>query len=419
MASSRIRIGCIADDFTGAGDAASFLAAGGLKTLLLIWPHCEGLVPEDYDAVVVALKSRSVDPALAASESLAALDWLRSVRAEKLYFKYCSTFDSTRSGNIGPVCDAILEKYHIPYTILCPSLISNHRTVDGGILYVNGTPLSESHMRHHPLNPMWSSSIKELMAPQSKYPCFNICQKEYGDIPSLKARIEKLAEEHEHFYLVPDHSELRHGEIIASLFEALPFWTGGSGLLGAFSEAHGRRSPQDPEPRGGLPDKGGRLMIVGSCSDMAKKQVKRWIDSSGKAVMIDRETAFNADRTLPSVAEEYISDPQTDLMFYSSGSSAELRREEPSPEASRAMERFMASLARYIYAGVGAKRLIVAGGETSGAVITALGYHAFQVGASIAPGVPILLPLGEEGSQIVLKSGNFGDEDFFLEALAR
>ena len=136
----RLLLGCIADDFTGAGDAASFLQDGGLKTLLVIWPHVERVSPESYDAVVVALKSRSIPPEDAIRESLAALDWLKTQGAQKLYFKYCSTFDSTPRGNIGPVCDAILEHYGIPCTVLCPSLLSNGRSVRGGTLFACGTP---------------------------------------------------------------------------------------------------------------------------------------------------------------------------------------------------------------------------------------------------------------------------------------
>ena len=121
---SVFKIGCIADDFTGAGDAASFLAAGGMKTLMLIWPHVEAAVTDGYDAVVVALKSRSIAPELAVAESLAAVNWLLERGAEGIYFKYCSTFDSTPRGNIGPVCDAILERGGLSFSLLCPSLLS-------------------------------------------------------------------------------------------------------------------------------------------------------------------------------------------------------------------------------------------------------------------------------------------------------
>ena len=163
-----LHIGCIADDFTGAGDAASFLALAGLKTLLIVWPS-GSINITDYDAVVIALKSRSAEPITAVGESIAAVAWLKEQKAEKIYFKYCSTFDSTKKGNIGTVADAILERYRIPYTVLCPTLLSNGRCVKNAVLYVNGIPLSESSMKNHPLNPMRNSSIRTYEG-HSKYP---------------------------------------------------------------------------------------------------------------------------------------------------------------------------------------------------------------------------------------------------------
>lgn len=226
-----LRIGCIADDFTGGGDAASFLAGGGLKTLLLIWPFsCEHL-PEDCDAVVIALKSRSVPADQAVADSLAAINWLQAHHVRKLYFKYCSTFDSTPRGNIGPVSDALLETLEQPYTVLCPSLLSNGRAVRDGVLYVNGIPLAQSPMRSHPLNPMWDSDIRVLMQAQSRYPCFVVPEALCRDPAALAGRIHALQQKHRHFYLIPDYFEPTHGAEIARAFAPLPLWTGGSELL--------------------------------------------------------------------------------------------------------------------------------------------------------------------------------------------
>ena len=159
-------IGCIADDFTGGSDAASFLKKGGLSTLLINGDSYRGYRPgEDIRAVVVALKTRSIEPEAAADQSEAAAKWLLEQGAEKIYFKYCSTFDSTPRGNIGPVTDRLMELLDEPYTLLCPSLPVNGRKVKGGVLYVNGVPLGESSMRFHPVNPMSESRIDKLMAP--------------------------------------------------------------------------------------------------------------------------------------------------------------------------------------------------------------------------------------------------------------
>ena len=143
---NKFYIGCVADDFTGAGDAASFLMAGGMRTLLSNGiPEDDSFLDDGYDAVVIALKSRTQNTEDAVADTIKGIEWLKKQGVQTLYFKYCSTFDSTPDGNIGPVIDAVLEKYDIPYTILCPALLVNGRTVRDGVLYVNGVPLAETH----------------------------------------------------------------------------------------------------------------------------------------------------------------------------------------------------------------------------------------------------------------------------------
>ena len=163
--------GCIADDFTGASDAASFFKKGGLKTVLYNGIPEEGVVPdEDTQAVVIATKIRSIDKNIAVEEALKAYEYLKSINTKQFYYKYCSTFDSTPEGNIGPIADALMDAVGETKTILCPALPVNKRTVERGILYVDGVPLAETSMRNHPVNPMWESEISELMKPQSQYP---------------------------------------------------------------------------------------------------------------------------------------------------------------------------------------------------------------------------------------------------------
>lgn len=408
----RLTIGCIADDFTGAGDAASFLTAGGLNTLLLIWPCKDASIPANCQAVVIALKSRSEPAADAVTESLEAVRWLKARGAERLYFKYCSTFDSTPQGNIGPVADALLEELDLPYTLLCPSLLNNGRSVRGGILTVNGVPLAESHMSRHPLNPMWASSIPVLMEPQSHHPCFVLSAEEAADEAALQAKIQRLQAAHPHFYLVPDYFTPEQGRWIARFFAGLPLLTGGSELL-----EHLARQLCDAAPaaapltqrRSGIC---GRVMLAGSCSDISRAQIDRWCASGGRSAVIEPKMLLDqAPQAIRQLADQYRQHPEQDILFYSSP------RRDNRPGQARAIEEFIALLAKSIVESCPVDRLIVAGGETSGAVIRALGFNSFLIGPSIAPGVPILYPTETDSLRIVLKSGNFGQPDFFLTTL--
>lgn len=413
----QLLLGCIADDFTGAGDAASFLASNGLKTLLIIWPCEKDIALEGYQAVVIALKSRSVTPEAAVEESMAALKRLREYGAKQFYFKYCSTFDSTPDGNIGPVCDAVLDTWHLPYTILCPSLPANGRVVRDSVLYVNGVPLAGSPMRNHPLNPMWDSSVARLMDCQSRYPSFALREEDYRDQNRLERRVRGLMAEHPHFYLVPDYDEESQGLLIAERFQGLSFWTGGSGLLAHFA---GRQDVEDAvadvRNQSGRVRSAGRLMLAGSCSAMTQEQVKEWISSDGSAIMIRWEDVQRGSSRIEELAALYLEEPQKDILFYSSGSIGE-RETDMTPGSSSAIEQFLSELVTTITTRVKVERLIVAGGETSGSVIKALGYQAYHIGRSIAPGVPVLYPIEDMDMEIVLKSGNFGDREFFVHTL--
>lgn len=162
-------LGCIADDFTGASDAASFLVKGGMRTLLFNGIPENDINDTDTDAIVIALKTRTQETTSAVADSLAAIDWLEKQGAKHFYVKYCSTFDSTPKGNIGPICDAVMDALQVENTLLCPSLPVNGRTVKDAVLYVHGIKLEESHMRNHPLTPMRDSNLIRLMAPQSRY----------------------------------------------------------------------------------------------------------------------------------------------------------------------------------------------------------------------------------------------------------
>lgn len=413
MTENRIRIGVIADDFTGAGDAASFLKAGGLRTQLRIWP-CQA-APADlqaFDAVVIALKSRSDIREKAVSDNAAALQWLLANGAEKIYFKYCSTFDSTPDGNIGPVADQLMQKMQVPYTILCPSLLANGRKVKGGRLYVNDIPLDESHMKDHPLNPMWDSRISHLMSPQSSFPVFSLDSALYKTPEKIQAQLDVWHEMHEHFYIVPDYDRPEHGAFIAKYFMALPLWTGGSELLYHFAKLKSEKTGSHNAENVPEDDHYGRVMLAGSCSIMTRKQIARFRENGGRAFVIEPEMVFeDMQKYIDRYTCCYLDDPCRDILFYTSD------RRGSRPGLAQALENFSAALIRHIVKRSPVRRVIIAGGETSGAVTTALGYNSFVIGDSVAPGVPILYPTANAGMALVLKSGNFGDEDFFLKTL--
>ena len=405
-------IGCVADDFTGGSDAASFLKKSGLRTILSNGIPSSPDKITGFDAVVIALKSRTQKTSIAVRDSLEALQWLHNHGAGKLYFKYCSTFDSTPLGNIGPVADAALEHFSVPYTILAPALLPNGRSVRDGILYINGTPLAESHMRNHPLTPMWDSRISELMRRQSSYPCFPVPEPLLMNSAALSAQIAVWQQEFPHFYLIPDHWKPEHGRQIAEFFGVLPLLTGGSGLLedlGSLLESSAPETWKTP-----MHDPYPRLMLAGSCSGATQEQVRRWLESGGRGILLDPDAIR---RTGLAPFFEVADCAQEDLLFYSSGSAGALTGNAPSPEDAVLLEQTMAAIAERAYRSGKLHRLVVAGGETSGAVMQALRLQAFFIGESVASGVPEMFPVDAPSLRMILKSGNFGGLDFFLSAL--
>lgn len=257
--------GCIADDFTGGSDAASFLAAGGMNTIL-----CNGIpdvgfvLPEGCEAVVIALKSRTQETAAAVSDSLASVRWLQDHGAKHFYVKYCSTFDSTPKGNIGPIMDAVLEYLDVPCSILCPALPANGRTVKDGILYVNGVPLARSPMKDHPLTPMWESRIARLMEPQSRYESLELpSQLLRGRRRELMDAISSFAEGKTHYYLIPDYVDDADAKLLSDLFGGHKVLSGGSGILTAVAQS--LKTTNAAKPVSSQPN-GSAIILAGSCS---------------------------------------------------------------------------------------------------------------------------------------------------------
>ncbi|MCF0228715.1 MAG: four-carbon acid sugar kinase family protein [Parasporobacterium sp.] len=414
MMKKKILIGCIADDFTGAGDAASFIASKGLNTILLNGVESDYLTDmEQYpDAVVIALKIRSIPPEEAAAESEKAYRWLVRMGAEHIYYKYCSTFDSTPKGNIGPVADNLMECMDVPFTVLCPALPVNGRTVENGTIYVNGVKLSDSPMKNHPLNPMTKSSIPELMSPQSKYPCVVL---RGGDSSDTQRRmIKEASEAYEHFYVVPDYADDEEGKKVAEAFADLKLITGGSGLLehlaGIYKKDIQERGFSFEEPEAERKT----VILSGSCSEATEMQINEYKTEGQEIVELNLKRLIDEPGYLLEQWNKL--NGHNKVLIKSSAKSDRIEPEFNGRNIPEVFEKAFSELSIYAKKD-GYKGIIVAGGETSGAVIKALGYHSFWIGKSIAPGVPILIPVEEPEMRLVLKSGNFGGSGFFSNAI--
>lgn len=410
-------LGCIADDFTGASDAASFLVKGGLRTILFNGVPEETEITETCQAIVIALKTRTQETSAAVEETLAAARWLTGQGAKQLYIKYCSTFDSTPQGNIGPIMDALLEEYQTPYSILCPALPVNGRVVRQGHLYVNGVPLHESPMKDHPLTPMWASSIAELMKPQSKYGCTHVMKQELS-LPqaSIQKQMEAYGKDHAHFYVIPDYEEDQDADTIVRLFGSLPILSGGSGLLEALARSY-TDSGCDNEPvQTGV--SGPALLLAGSCSEMTRSQIACAQVHGIPSLKICPLALLSGEQTQEDLWAFLSQHTDTPVLLYSSDTPDNVKKTQQSGQQQIAelLEQTMAKLAKQA-ADTGYRRIIVAGGETSGAVTRALNFHSYLIAESVAPGVPVMIPQNNQKIRLVLKSGNFGQEDFFLRAL--
>lgn len=409
-------IGVIADDFTGGSDAASYLSAGGMDTIL-----CSGIpgddfeLPQNCDAIVIALKSRTEETVHAVSASLKGVRQLLSWGVQQIYFKYCSTFDSTDKGNIGPVTDAVMDELNVSGTILCPALPDNGRTVRNGILYVNGTPLEKSSMRNHPLTPMRKSRISDLMKPQGKYDCIEIHKEELNHRKQTEEKIAAFAAGRKHYYIVPDYEEDDDAEKIVSLFGDMKFLTGGSGILAPLAKRSKTIRSEHTDFSG---TDGKALIVSGSCSVATYKQTQWFIKHGGRSVRLSEERLLSGEQTAGTLWKQVQNYGDQTVLVYSYASPAELerKRNEEGKKLAALIEGTLSELAG-IAAANGVSRIISAGGETSGAVTKKLGYRSFWIGPSIAPGVPVLIPLENSSVRLVLKSGNFGQDDFFERAL--
>ncbi len=423
-----IFLGVVADDFTGASDAASMLSEAGIPTVLFNGvPKFVPKLRDDIKAIVVAEKTRTIDKRKAVEEMLDAFAWLHSMGTEQLYFKYCATFDSTKEGNIGPVSDAMLKKYGYPYSVLVPALPVNGRTVRDGKLYLNGKPLSESHMRNHPLTPMTESDVTKLMEMQSEYRAYKVTaddlRKWQEESIDTGSRLGLTPEEKkEKYYIVPDYYEDAHGDLIAEVFGNLPFLTGGSGLLGALGRRYIKNHCESKETENKDMEFSERaadkiMILAGSCSKITLEQIAEYREKQNPNIFLDPKKLLFGEIDADSVFDN-VKKMGNATLVYSSQEPEDMRRTQEMglERVAAAIEETMADLTRKAVSS-GYTGIISAGGETSGAVTKALDYQAFYIGKSVAPGIPVMIPVENSKLRIVLKSGGFGQTDFFERAV--
>lgn len=420
--SAKILLGCIADDFTGATDLANNLVRAGMRVVQTIGVPA-GPLDAQADAVVVALKSRTIPAAEAVAESLEALRWLQAQGARQIYFKYCSTFDSTPAGNIGPVTEALMDALGTDFTIATPAFPDNKRTVFKGYLFAGDVLLSECGMQNHPLTPMRDPNLVRVLQAQTRRPVDLIDHAVVAEgEAAIRARIAALRAQGVGIAIVDAVSNadlLRMAPALADL----PLLTAGSGvaigLPGNFGLAPSGQAAALPAA-GGL-----RAIVSGSCSVATNGQVTDFIRRGGQALAIDPlRMAAGVDVAAEALAWAEARVADGPVLVYSTAEPAAVRAiqgELGVEEAGALVERSIAAIARGLVQR-GVRQLVVAGGETSGACVQALGIAQMRIGSQIDPGVPwchAVSDVAPEGLHITLKSGNFGTPDFFTKAFAQ
>ncbi len=414
-------LGVIADDFTGATDVAGMLVQAGMDTLLAVGVPADAAALE-ADAVVVALKSRTAPVADAVRESLAALARLRAAGCRQFYFKVCSTFDSTPRGNIGPVAEALMGALGADFAIACPAFPENGRSVYRGHLFVGDALLSDTGMRDHPLTPMTDANLVRWLQAQTP---LRIGLLRHDAVAAgagaVAARIAALRAEGVRIAVADAtcNDDLR---TLAAATVDLPLLVAGSGLALGLPAAYAARGWIRPDARAAaLPAVGGHAAVLsGSCSSATNAQVQNWLANGGPAFRIDAlQLAAGAPLLAQALAWAGPLLPTQPVLVYATAGAEEVKATQQQLGVERAgalVEACLADIARGLLA-MGVRRLVVAGGETSGAVVQALGVQRLRVGLPIDPGVPWTQAEGRP-LLLALKSGNFGSVDFFAKALS-
>jgi uncharacterized protein YgbK (DUF1537 family) len=414
-------LGCIADDSTGATDLANNLVRAGMRVVQTVGVPAAPL-DEEVDAVVVALKTRTCPVAEAVSTSLAALEWLRKQGARQVYFKYCSTFDSTPRGNIGPVCDALMRALGTDFTIACPAFPENKRVVFKGYLFAGDVLLNESSMRNHPLTPMTDPNIVRVLQAQTRR---KVGLLDYTAVSqgteAIERQVTALRSAGVNIAIVDVIADMDFYRL-APVLRTLPLVTGGSGMAIALPgswgiELNARASQLAPAS--------GRSAIVsGSCSTATRGQVSEFVRTGGAALSLDPIAAAEG-KDVVGTALAWAKDrvAKGPVLIYTTAvpeAVSAVQSQMGVDVAGALVEKMLAEVARGLV-GLGVRKLVVAGGETSSAVLHSLGIERLRIGPQIDPGVPWCTAFSRAAGEplhLALKSGNFGTPDFFTKALA-
>jgi uncharacterized protein YgbK (DUF1537 family) len=420
----KLALGCIADDYTGASDLANTLTRSGLRTVQTIGVPSDELALPDVDAVVVSLKSRSIEAGLAVSRSRAADKWLRGRGADHVLFKICSTFDSTDAGNIGPVMDALRADSGDAMVLVTPAFPETGRTVYQANLFVGSVPLNESPLKDHPLNPMHDSNLVRVLARQSKTKISLVDLAAVARGPdAVRARLADLSAKGFGAAIV-DAVFDRDLETIGTvaLDHRLSVGASGFGLgLSRALVASGRVKPGASTAVSDAPVGGPAACLAGSCSQATLQQIAK-AEQAMAVLHLDPEQVVagedEARRALAWARERLKEGPILIASSSTPDQVAALQARHGRDAAGHAIEQAMADIAEGLVQS-GVRRLVVAGGETSGAVVDRLRIPGFLVGAEIAAGVPVLRAVGAQNDEMLLalKSGNFGGPEFFSDAL--
>jgi 3-dehydrotetronate 4-kinase len=429
---SKILLGCIADDFTGATDLANNLVRAGMRVAQTNGVPTQALA-SDVDAVVIALKTRTIAPTDAIAQTLAALNWLKKAGSQQIYFKYCSTFDSwygadgsEKRGNIGPVTEALMNAMGVDFTIATPAFPDNGRTVFKGHLFVDDVLLSESSMKTHPLTPMRDANLVTVMQAQ--------CKRKVGLInyrtiaagaKAVQTRIAELKGQGFGIAIVDAISNddlMRLGPALADL----PLVTAGSGVAIGLPQNFGIDSKDASQAAALPPAKGYQAVVSGSCSQATNAQVAVW-QASGRphkalnlAEILGNDAQYHAEvQNVLSWAKPLLLNGP--VLIYSTADAASVKTTQSalgSDATGARVEQALSEIAKGLVE-LGVQQLVVAGGETSGACVQALGVEQMQIGPQIDPGVPWCYGISAAAGvnvHLTLKSGNFGSADFFTKA---
>jgi uncharacterized protein YgbK (DUF1537 family) len=420
MSSPSFALGCIADDFTGATDLANNLVRAGMRVMQTIGVPSQPLHAQ-VDAVVVALKSRTIPAAEAVDQSLKALHWLQAQGAQQIYFKYCSTFDSTAEGNIGPVTEALMDALGSDFTIATPAFPDNGRTVFKGYLFAGSVLLNESGMQNHPLTPMRDPNLVRVMQAQTKRQVGLIDHTVVAcGTVAIRARMAQLKADGVGVAIVDATSNddlLRLGAALKDM----PLVTAGSGVAIGLPANWGLASSDTASQ---LPSaQGFRAIVSGSCSQATQRQVAHFKQQGLPALALDPMQLTGDTHALMTQVMAWAKPllPTGPVLVYSTAEPDAVKSIQARlgvVEAGTLVEHALAAVARGLLQE-GVQQLVVAGGETSGACVQALGITQLQIGPQIDPGVPWCYANSQERDvHITLKSGNFGTDDFFTKAFA-